>query len=127
MPSWKCTTEERGQRYATYLEPWTLAEKLADEIVPLASEVTAASWRQYMQNVLPHAKRLISNFMSACLADNRDAHDNDDSDNEKADTKLSGPVEVAEVLEAAETAMKFTNFEQRHASLVNAKWYSKTT
>ena len=49
-----------------------------------------------MQNALPCAKRLISKFMSACLADKRDAHD-DDSDNEQADMKSSGHVDVAEV------------------------------
>ena len=39
----------------------------------------------------------MTNFMSACLADNRDAHEDDDSDNEKADVKLSGQVDVADV------------------------------
>ena len=96
-------------------------------------------------------KKLISNFMSACLADNRDAHDNDDSDNEQADMKLSGQVDVAEVHRIIRTKptkqqsirMKHisrgkcarqrrlpwnsqTSIQQR-ASLENAKWYSKAT
>ena len=50
-----------------------------------------------MQNVLPHAERLITNFMSAFLADNRDAHENDGSDNEKTDVKLSGQADFSDV------------------------------
>ena len=50
-----------------------------------------------MQTVFPHAQRLITNFMSDCLADNRDAHENGDSDNEKENVKLSGQVDVADV------------------------------
>ena len=50
-----------------------------------------------MQNVLPYAQRLITKFMSACLADNHDAHEDPDSEHEKEDVKLSGKVDVAEV------------------------------
>ena len=85
-----------------------------------------------MQNVLPHAQRLITNFISACLADNRDANGDQEIENEKEDVKLHGQVDVSEVhriiktepakhkdetdiqrkvLEAAETAMESTDFD----------------
>ena len=87
MPNWKCSSEERGRRYATYLKPGTLFRKVADEVVSFAMDVTVLSWRQYVQNLLPHAQRLTANFMSACLADNHDAHEDPDSENGKEDVK----------------------------------------
>ncbi len=61
----------------------SLSANLVDDVVPSATEVSAPQWICNLLNVFPYAARGIRNFMSACPADNHDAH-MDVDDDEKA-------------------------------------------
>ena len=79
-----------------YLRPWTRSQKMADDVVPSVTDLNSTHWKQYLKGFLPHAARCLRSAMSACMADNADAHEDKDADDAK-DVRLRGDLEVAEV------------------------------
>ena len=100
MPGKRMSKDTRSKVLSVYLRPWTLAKRASTVDVPFLSDLNktraalqattateAASakadpdsgggisirkaWKEYLIQVLPHARTQIKNFMLACLAEGR--------------------------------------------------------
>ena len=82
--------EQRPKLFSVYLRPWTLSEKRGSSDVPFAGDLGLPTcdsagtvrtlWKEYLQNVWPHAVRTVSNFMSNSMAGSqRDLEDEGDT------------------------------------------------
>ena len=79
MPRRRMSKHQRSKLYSVYLRPWTLSQKLASADVPFAgdlglrmdgdSDAVRTKWKQYTQQVWPHAFNVVRNFMANALAD----------------------------------------------------------
>ena len=111
MPGKRMSKENRAKILSVYFRPWTLVKKVATEIVPFLAHLhmTRAStkqpaignirraWKEYSQQVLPHAKAQLQNFMLACMAEGKTHPDEEEAQGYRRGTSLYCKLTLEEV------------------------------
>ena len=126
LPGRRMSKDVRAKLLSVYFRPWTLVRRVATVIVPYlpdlrksredlpraeddAMETTTEdspcynirkSWKEDMQQVLPHAKPQLQNFMLACLAEGKTHAQEDEENGHRRGTSLYCKLSLSEVFDA---------------------------
>ena len=124
LPGKRMSKEQRSKIYSVYFRPWTLAFKVATDTVPYLAHLSKAkettqtpeggehqvanmrkAWKEYAQQVLPHTKVQLQNFMLACMAEGK-THAEEEQESHKRNTSLYCKLTMTEVRAALDFQAK---------------------